>query len=121
MNNFLKILDSQYSPKPGGDKLGGVDFNAKKILDIMQKSGFTKIAKADLTKRVNGVYFNTDENLCSFILSNTSKVAVAGGTTGIDLSDLAVALFVYCNDAVKCKNISFSLDPLDEKFPEGDF
>ena len=45
--------------------------------------------------------------------------AVTG--TGIDLNDLAVALFVYCNEAVECKDISFSLDPVDETNPKGDF
>lgn len=90
---------------------------------MMQKTSncFAKVVKADLTKRVTGVYFNSYQNLCSFILTNGSQQAVAGGKTGIDLKDLAVALFVYCNDAVKCKNISFSLDPVDERVPEGDF
>ena len=46
---------------------------------------------------------------------------VAGTGTGIDLNDLGVALFVYCNEAVQSKNISFSLDAFDEKNPDGDF
>ena len=37
------------------------------------------------------------------------------------MRDLAVALFVFCNDGVTCKNLSFSLDPVDERNPEGDF
>ena len=48
-------------------------------------------------------------------------VPVAGTGTGIELNDLAVALFVYCNEAVQSKNISFSLDPFDENNPNGDF
>lgn len=46
---------------------------------------------------------------------------VAGTGTGIELNDLAIALFVYCNEAVQSKNISFSLDAFDEKNPDGDF
>jgi hypothetical protein len=72
---------------------------------------------------VKGIYFNTKENLCSFTLSEPGgKMGpVAGTGTGIELNDLAVALFVYCNEAVQSKNISFSLDPFDENNPDGDF
>jgi len=48
-------------------------------------------------------------------------IPAAGFDTGIDLNDLAVALFVYCNEAVLSKNLSFSLDPFDENNPDGDF
>jgi hypothetical protein len=37
------------------------------------------------------------------------------------MNDLAVALYVFYNDTIKCKKICFSLDPLDEKNPIGDF
>ena len=47
--------------------------------------------------------------------------AIAGKGTGIDLNDLAVALFVYSSEAAESKNISFSLDPADEKNPYGNF
>jgi hypothetical protein len=82
-----------------------------------------KIESADINKRVKGIYFNTRENLCSFTLSEPGdKMGPLAGTgTGIDLNDLAVALFVFYNEAVQSKNISFSLDALDEKNPEGDF
>ena len=78
---------------------------------------------ADINKRVKGIYFNTRENLCSFTLSELGDKMgpVAGAGTGIDLNDLAVALSVFCNEAVRSKSISFSLDPLDEKNPKGDF
>jgi hypothetical protein len=46
---------------------------------------------------------------------------IAGGYSGIDFNDLACALFVFCNEGVSCKNLSFSLDPVDERNPEGDF
>jgi len=72
---------------------------------------------------VKGLYFNSEENICSFILSDSKSYssALAGSDTGIDMRDLAVALFVFCNDGVTCKNLSFSLDPVDERNPEGDF
>lgn len=77
----------------------------------------------DLTKTVKGLYFNSDENICSFILHDGSHQQIGGAGTsdlnGIELKDLAVALYVFCNDGVSCKNISFSLDPADERNPEG--
>ena len=85
--------------------------------------GKKNIEQTDLKKLVKGLYFNTKENLCSFVLSEPSKqmAAIAGKGTGIDLNDLAVALFVYCSEEAKYKHISFSLDPADEKNPHGDF
>lgn len=37
------------------------------------------------------------------------------------MNDLAVALYIFCNPDIKTKSISFSLDSLDEKNPEGDY
>lgn len=45
----------------------------------------------------------------------------AGSDSGIDFNDLAVALYVYCNQDIQCKNVSFSLDPVDEREPEGEY
>lgn len=75
----------------------------------------------DINKKVKGLYFNTDENVCSFILSDDSAQRFAGGDSGIEMKDLAAALYVFCNEDVQCKNLSFSLDPVDERNPEGDF
>ena len=75
----------------------------------------------DITKTVKGLYFNSNENICSFILSDGQDWAAAGGDSGIDIKDLAVALYVFCNDNIKSKNISFSLDAVDERNPDGDF
>ena len=75
----------------------------------------------DITKTVKGLYFNSNENICSFILSEGQDWAAAGGESGIDIKDLAVALYVFCNDNIKSKNISFSLDAVDERNPDGDF
>jgi hypothetical protein len=76
-----------------------------------------------MTKRVRGIYFNTEDNICSFILEESEEVTPGNDDdfSGIKISDLAVALFVYCNEDVKSKNISFSLEPLDERHPEGDY
>ncbi len=48
-------------------------------------------------------------------------IGAAGGDSDIDINDLAVALYVFCNEEIKSKNISFSLDAVDEKHPDGDF
>jgi hypothetical protein len=85
-----------------------------------------KHAVFDPRKQVKGLYFNAKDDTCSFILQDGSQQVLASAssglqTSGIDINDLAVALFVYCNEDITCKNISFSLDPVDERNPEGPF
>lgn len=70
---------------------------------------------------MKGLYFNSEQNICSFILSDNAMIGAAGGDSDIDINDLAVALYVFCNEEIKSKNISFSLDAVDEKHPDGDF
>lgn len=39
----------------------------------------------------------------------------------IEISDLMVALLIFYDEKVKCKNIKFSLDPFDENKPDGEY
>ena len=54
--------------------------------------------------------------MCNFILEDGNYQI-----SGIDIEDLVVALYVFCHEQIKCKNISFSLDPVDPKNPMGPF
>lgn len=79
---------------------------------------FKFIDPFDKNQRIKGVYYNTKENISSFVKLDDPSDPYEG----IFIQDLALCLYVYCNDAFKDnKSISFSLDPADEFNPDGDF
>ncbi|TNV84507.1 hypothetical protein FGO68_gene15605 [Halteria grandinella] len=96
---------------------GGVDFNTMKYVEkILSRQ--KKLSPIDFTKQIKGVYLNAKDNICSFVTYDNEEEYIEDG---IDLNDLAVALYVFCNSEIKSKSLSFSLDALDKKNPEGDW
>jgi hypothetical protein len=55
------------------------------------------------------------------ILNQSQKNTLITKNEDINLNDLAVALLVYYEKSIQCKNISFSLDPAVPSNPEGPF
>lgn len=96
---------------------GGVVYNTEKFVQkILEKQ--KKQSPIDFSSKIKGVYFNADDNICSYVTADNEEEQI---DEGIDMNDLAVALYIFCNPDIKKKSISFSLDSLDEKNPEGDY
>ncbi len=55
------------------------------------------------------------------IVNSAQENTLVTKNDDINLNDLAVALLVYYEKSIECKNISFSLDPAVPSNPEGPF
>ena len=75
----------------------------------------------DPNLRISGIRFSEQSNICNMIVNNSQKNTLVTKNEDINLNDLAVALLVYCDKNIECKNISFSLDPAVPSNPEGPF
>jgi|LauGreDrversion4_2_1035121.scaffolds.fasta_scaffold198713_2 hypothetical protein len=75
----------------------------------------------DPNLRISGIRFSEQSNICNMILNSGQKNTLVTKNEDINLNDLAVALLVYCDKNIECKNISFSLDPAVPSNPEGPF
>ena len=139
----LKINGDPISKNPllGNEKKFGDDisrFNAKKRFKAHSLDNFHEIAKASereiarnqpggvdfsigsipslnqypIDLRISGLSFDSYSSLLSSVRSYGDE---------INIKDLALALLVFYDDTIKCKNLSFSLDPWDANNPYGDF
>ena len=71
---------------------------------------------------LNGARLDISHNAVHFILDGKkSPMSINLSQQGINIEDLIVPLKIYYDPEIKCKSISFSLDPFEPTNPEGDF
>ena len=103
-NEFRQNLIRDNYGKSSQNQVGGVDFSMKNI----------PILDGNL-ESLNILGLSLDSNNCNFIINENLM------EYGININDLAVALMVFYNNEIACKNISFSLDPWELQNPKGPF
>ncbi|EAS00403.1 peptidoglycan-binding domain protein (macronuclear) [Tetrahymena thermophila SB210] len=81
-----------------------------------QVGGIDLKTKLNEVCSIRGIKFN-NKNQLKFLLDKKQKLEFSG----TEPDDLALCLKVYCDQSIKNKTISFSLDPWEDKKPDGEF
>ncbi|KAL4454950.1 hypothetical protein ABPG74_006332 [Tetrahymena malaccensis] len=82
----------------------------------IQVGGIDLKTKLNEVCSIRGIKFNS-KNQLKFLLDKKQKLEFSG----TEPDDLALCLKVYCDQTIKNKTISFSLDPWEDNKPDGEF